>query len=45
MDQTLRPFYEADLTSGRIDVRTAFDLICCLYLQCSMIMGLDRRSR
>jgi pyruvate-formate lyase len=39
MDQTLRPFYEADLAAGRIDARGAFDLICCLYIQGNMILG------
>ncbi len=39
MDQTLRPFYEADLAAGRIDARRAFDLVCCLYIQCTMILG------
>ncbi len=39
MDQTLRRFYEDDLASGRLDVREAFDLICCLFIQCSMILG------
>ena len=33
MDQTLRPFYEADLAAGRITRARAFELICCLYIQ------------
>jgi pyruvate-formate lyase len=33
MDQTLRAFYEADLASGAITQKDAFDLICCLYIQ------------
>jgi len=39
MDQTLRPFYEADIEAGRITWQEAFELICCLYIQCNMILG------
>jgi formate C-acetyltransferase len=39
MDQTLRPFYEADIAEGRITWQEAFELICCLYIQCNMILG------
>ena len=38
LDQTLRPFYEADLAAGRITRERAFDLICGLYVQCNMIL-------
>ena len=38
MDQTLRPFYEADLAAGRIAPGEALDLICCLYIQLNMIL-------
>ena len=38
MDQTLRPFYEADLAAGRITRHKAFELISCLYIQLSMIL-------
>lgn len=38
MDQTLRPFYEADLAAGRITRQEAFELICCLYIQLNMIL-------
>ena len=38
MDQTLRPFYEADLAAGRITRRDAFELICCLYIQMNRIL-------
>lgn len=38
MDQTLRRFYEADLAAGRITRQEAFDLICCLYIQLSMLI-------
>lgn len=37
MDQTLRPFYDADLAAGRITRDEAFDLICGLYIQLNMI--------
>ena len=40
MDQTLRSFYEADLAAGRITPEDAFELICCLYIQLNMILGL-----
>ena len=40
MDQTLRPFYEADLAAGRITEDGALELICCLYIQLNMILGL-----
>ncbi len=40
MDQTLRPFYEADLAAGRITEDDALELICCLYIQLNMILGL-----
>jgi len=40
MDQTLRPFYEADLVAGRITEDDALELICCLYIQLNMILGL-----
>ena len=39
MDQTLRPFYEADLASGRITREDALELISCLYIQLNMILG------
>ena len=39
MDQTLRPFYEADINAGRITWEKAFELICCLYIQLNMILG------
>jgi formate C-acetyltransferase len=39
MDQTLRPFYEADLAAGRITRDEALELICCLYIQLNMILG------
>ena len=39
MDQTLRPFYEADLSAGRISREDALELICCLYIQTNMILG------
>ncbi len=39
MDQTLRPFYEADINEGRITWYKAFELICCLYIQLNMILG------
>ena len=39
MDQTLRPFYEADLAAGRIAPEEALELICCLYIQGNMILG------
>lgn len=38
MDQTLRPYYEADLAAGRIARREAFELICCLYIQLNRIL-------
>jgi len=41
MDQTLRPFYEADLAAGRITRAEALDLISCLYVQLNMILGLS----
>jgi formate C-acetyltransferase len=37
MDQTLRPFYQADLAAGRITRQRAFELICSLYIQLNMI--------
>ncbi len=39
MDQTLRPFYEADLAAGRITPEDALELISCLYIQLNMILG------
>ena len=39
MDQTLRPFYQADLSAGRITPQAAFDLICALFIQCNVILG------
>ena len=39
MDQTLLPFYEADLAAGRITRNDALELICCLYIQLNMILG------
>jgi len=38
LDQTLRPFYEADLAAGRITPREAFELLCCLYIQMNRIL-------
>lgn len=40
MDQTLSPFYESDKAAGRITEDDALDLICCLYIQLNMILGL-----
>jgi formate C-acetyltransferase len=40
MDQTLRRFYEADLAADRISQEDALELICCLYIQLNMILGL-----
>jgi len=56
IDQTLRRFYEADLAAGGLSVEQAFDLICCLFIQCNritgpalalsvMVGGRDRRGR
>ena len=39
MDQTLRPFYEADLSADRMSREDALELICCLYIQTNMILG------
>ena len=39
MDQTLRPFYEADLVAGRITRDDALELISSLYIQLNMILG------
>ena len=39
MDQTLLPFYRADLSAGRITPQAAFDLICALFIQCNVILG------
>jgi pyruvate-formate lyase len=38
MDQTLRGFYEADLSVGRTTRREAFELICCLFIHCNRIL-------
>ena len=38
MDQTLRPFYEADLAAGRLTRQEAVELICCLYIQLNMVL-------
>lgn len=38
LDQTLRPFYDADMAAGRITPREAFELICCLYIQMNRIL-------
>ena len=38
MDQTLRSFYEADLAAGRITPRSAFELICCLYIHLNRVL-------
>ena len=38
MDQTLRRFYQADLTAGRTTRREAFELICCLFIQMNRIL-------
>ncbi len=40
LDQTLRPFYEADLAGGRITRRRALELISCLYIQYNFICPL-----
>jgi formate C-acetyltransferase len=39
LDQTLRPFYEADLAAGRLTRQEAFELICCLYIQVNRLLG------
>jgi pyruvate-formate lyase len=38
MDQTLWPFYEADLAAGRITRQGALELIACLYIQLNRIL-------
>jgi formate C-acetyltransferase len=56
LDQTLWPFYEADLRAGRTTPRRAFERICCLYIQMNRILwpgsavavmvgGRDRQGR
>ena len=40
IDQTLRRFYEADLASGRSTREDALQILCCLYIQYNMILGL-----
>ena len=42
MDQTLRPFYEADLAAGHITEDDALELICCLYIQLNMILQVNK---
>jgi trans-4-hydroxy-L-proline dehydratase len=37
LDRTLRRFHDADRAAGRCSVEQAFDLICCLYIQCNRI--------
>lgn len=39
IDQTLLKYYEADLTSGRITVEEALDLICNLYIHLNIILN------
>ena len=38
MDQTLRPFYEADLAAGRVTPEEALELIACLYIHLNRIL-------
>jgi trans-4-hydroxy-L-proline dehydratase len=38
IDQTLRPFYEADMAAGRITRQEALELIACLYIQGNEIL-------
>lgn len=38
LDQTLWPFYEADLKAGRTTPRQAFELICGLFIQMNRIL-------
>jgi len=56
LDQTLWPFYEADLQAGRVTPREAFELISCLYIHMNRILwpgsavavmvgGRDRQGR
>ncbi len=40
LDQYLYPFYERDLAEGRITPEGAQELIECLYIKCSEIIGL-----
>ena len=39
IDQTLRRFYESDLSNGSIDRRGAFELFCSLYIHMNNILG------
>ena len=39
LDRTLRPFYEADLATGRITPQVAFELIVTLFIQVNRIMS------
>lgn len=39
VDQYLYPFYERDLAAGRITPESAQELIECLYIKCSEIIG------
>jgi len=56
LDQTLWPFYAADLAAGRTKPRRAFELVCCLYIHMNRILwpgsavavmvgGRDRQGR
>ncbi|OGV82668.1 MAG: hypothetical protein A3K19_32545 [Lentisphaerae bacterium RIFOXYB12_FULL_65_16] len=38
IDQTLRPFYDADLAAGRTTRQEAFELLCCLYIHMNRIL-------
>ena len=38
LDQTLVRFYEADRAAGRITQQSAFELLCCLYIQMNRIL-------
>ncbi|MCM8768109.1 MAG: hypothetical protein NC911_00255 [Candidatus Omnitrophica bacterium] len=39
LDRILWPFYQADVKSGRLTPRSAFDLLCCLFIQYNRILG------
>ncbi len=38
LDQTLLPFYEADIEAGRITPQAAFEMLCCLYIHMNRIL-------
>lgn len=44
LDQYIYPMFKADMESGRLSKRQAFELLCCFIIKCSEVMWLSSEA-